>query len=101
MPHPRWKSRLAIALTTALTAAAAAVVASAPPATAAQTIGYPTFSGPAVPAAPVPYTTGNMMQAIYDAESGGTDFWLDRLLGRTGAGDPADADGAVLMTRGR
>ena len=31
-----------------------------------------------------------MMQAIYDAESGGTDFWMDRLLARPG-NDPADA----------
>ena len=39
------------------------------PARAAQTIGYPTFTGPAVPQPPVGYTTGNMMQAIYNAES--------------------------------
>ena len=37
------------------------------------------------------------MQAIYDAESGGTDFWMDRLLARPG-NDPA---GTWLMTRGR
>ena len=41
-----------------------------------------------------------MMQAIYDAESGGTDFWMDRLLARPGS-DPSDADGGILMTRGR
>ncbi|MDP9844828.1 hypothetical protein J2853_004039 [Streptosporangium lutulentum] len=69
-------------------------------ASAAQTIGYPSFSGPAVPAPPVGYTAGNMMQAIYNAESSGTDFWVDRLLGRPGS-DPADADGGILMTRGR
>ncbi|MGR6922318.1 galactose-binding domain-containing protein [[Actinomadura] parvosata] len=62
-----------------------------------QTIGYPTFSGPAVPAPPGTYTTGNYMQAMYDAESSGTDFWMDRLLARTG-NDPA---GTWLMTRGR
>ncbi|MFI5914851.1 discoidin domain-containing protein [Dactylosporangium sp. NPDC051541] len=102
MPHPRWKSRLALALTTVLTASTAAVVTSATPAAAAQTIGYPTFSNTsAIPAAPVGYTTGNMMQTIYNAESGGTDFWVDRMLGRSGGGDPADADGAILMTRGR
>jgi hypothetical protein len=38
-----------------------------------------------------------MMQAIYNAESAGTDFWMDRLLGRPG-NDPA---GTWLMTRGR
>ncbi|MFC7643155.1 hypothetical protein ACFQX6_21650 [Streptosporangium lutulentum] len=69
-------------------------------ASAAQTIGYPSFSGPAVPAPPVGYTACNMMQAIYNAESSGTDFWVDRLLGRPGS-DPADADGGILMTRGR
>lgn len=68
-------------------------------ASAAQTIGYPTFSGPSIPAPPVQYTTGNMMQTIYndDDAGGGTDFWVDRLLARTGS-DPA---GNWLMTRGR
>ncbi|WP_188190108.1 MGH1-like glycoside hydrolase domain-containing protein [Nonomuraea sp. SYSU D8015] len=75
----------------------AAMVVAGPPAQADQTIGYPTFGGPAVPAAPGTYTTGNMMQAIYDAESSGTDFWMDRLLARPG-NDPA---GTWLMTRGR
>ena len=69
----------------------------APPAHAAQTIGFPTFTGPAVPASPAPYTTGDMMRKIYDAESSGTDFWMDRLLARTG-NDPA---GPWLMSRGR
>ncbi|WP_083502062.1 discoidin domain-containing protein [Sphaerimonospora mesophila] len=69
-------------------------------ASAAQTIGYPTFTGPAVPAPPIGYRTGNMMQAIYDAESTGTDFWIDRLLGRSGS-DPSDVNGGILMTRGR
>ncbi|GAA3791421.1 hypothetical protein GCM10022226_08010 [Sphaerisporangium flaviroseum] len=69
-------------------------------ASADQTIGYPAFSGPAVPAPPVGYSTGNMMQAIYNAESSGTSFWIDRLLGRPGS-DPSDADGGILMTRGR
>ncbi|WP_123746711.1 discoidin domain-containing protein [Saccharothrix texasensis] len=66
-------------------------------ASAAQTIGYPTFNGPPVPAPPVGYSTGSTMRAIYDAESGGTDFWVDRLLARPGD-DPA---GPWLMTRGR
>ncbi|GAA1017913.1 hypothetical protein Aple_027050 [Acrocarpospora pleiomorpha] len=70
----------------------AGLIVAGPPASAAQTIGFPTFSGPAIPAAP-----GNSMQAIYDAESGGTDFWMDRLLARPG-NDPA---GTWLMTRGR
>ncbi|MEV1174284.1 discoidin domain-containing protein [Nonomuraea sp. NPDC049784] len=67
------------------------------PAQADQTIGYPTFNGPAVPAPPGSYTPGNTMQAIYNAESSGTDFWMDRLLARSGD-DPA---GTWLMSRGR
>ncbi|SNY63925.1 discoidin domain-containing protein [Paractinoplanes atraurantiacus] len=68
------------------------------PAQAAQTIGYPTFSGASsIPAPPVGYSTGDTMRAIYDAEASGTDFWMDRLLARTG-NDPA---GTWLMTRGR
>ncbi|GKQ37841.1 discoidin domain-containing protein [Streptomyces sp. A012304] len=67
------------------------------PAAAAQTIGFPTFSGPAVPAPPVAHTPHDMMRAIYDAESSGTDFWMDRLLARPG-NDPA---GPWLMSRGR
>jgi hypothetical protein len=70
------------------------------PASAAQTIGVPTFGGPAVPQQPVGYNTGSMMQTIYNAESGGTDFWIDRLLARAGS-DPSDPDGGILMTRGR
>ncbi|MEV0197692.1 discoidin domain-containing protein [Nonomuraea sp. NPDC050691] len=75
----------------------AGMVVAGAPADAAQTIGYPTFGGPAITAAPGSYTTGNMMQAIYDAESSGTDFWMDRLLARPG-NDPA---GTWLMSRGR
>jgi hypothetical protein len=90
--------RRPLALVTAtVLAAGAALSAATPPAFAAQTIGYPTFSGPAVPAPPVGYSTGSTMQAIYDAESSGTDFWMDRLLARPG-NDPA---GTWLMTRGR
>ncbi|XVV15352.1 discoidin domain-containing protein [Actinoplanes sp. CA-131856] len=70
----------------------------ATPAQAAQTIGYPTFGGTAsIPAPPVGYSTGDTMRAIYDAEASGTDFWMDRLLARTG-NDPA---GTWLMSRGR
>ena len=74
---------LTLALATVLTASVMLIPDS--PASAAQTIGFPTFSGPAIPQPPVGYTTGNMMQAIYNAESGGTDFWMDRLLGPPGA----------------
>jgi hypothetical protein len=69
----------------------------ASPVAADQTIGFPTFSGPAVPAPPVAYAPGDMMRRIYDAESSGTDFWMDRLLARSG-NDPA---GPWLMSRGR
>ena len=95
MPYPAFRSRLAFALTTVLAVALSTVPAL--PAQAAQTIGFPTFNGPSVPAAPVGFSTGNTMQAIFDAESGGTDYWMDRLLARPG-NDPA---GTWLMTRGR
>ncbi|MFG1967874.1 hypothetical protein ACGFJC_01040 [Nonomuraea fuscirosea] len=75
----------------------AALVVAGAPAHADQTIGYPSFGGPAVPAPPGAYTTGDMMRAVYDAESSGTDFWMDRLLARPG-NDPA---GTWLMSRGR
>jgi len=93
MPHPR----LAFALTTVLIGPIAAVALTPTAASAAQTIGYPTFSGSAIPAPPVAMTTGSTMQAMYDAEKGGTDFWMDRLLARSG-NDPA---GTWLMSRGR
>ena len=94
--QPRSKRRLLLSTIVTVMAAGALLVPNTP-ATAAQTIGFPTFSGPAVPQPPVGFTTGNMMQAIYNAESGGTDFWMDRLLARPGS-DPA---GTWLMTRGR
>ncbi|MEV0310611.1 galactose-binding domain-containing protein [Nonomuraea fuscirosea] len=75
----------------------AALIVAGAPAHADQTIGYPSFGGPAVPAPPGAYTTGDMMRAIYEAESSGTDFWMDRLLARPG-NDPA---GTWLMSRGR
>ncbi|MFD8377200.1 discoidin domain-containing protein [Streptomyces sp. NPDC059679] len=84
-------------LLVALALIIASVCSATTPAAADQTIGFPTFSGPAVPAPPVAYTTGDMMRSIYDAESSGTDFWMDRLLARTG-NDPA---GSWLMSRGR
>ncbi|GAB4005222.1 hypothetical protein GCM10029992_52490 [Glycomyces albus] len=68
------------------------------PGLAQQTIGYPVFGGgDAVPPEPVEYAVDGMMQSMFEAESGGTDFWMDRLLAREGA-DPA---GDWLMSRGR
>lgn len=67
-------------------------------ASAQQTIGYPVFGGgDAVPSEPVAYVVDGMMESMFEAESGGTDFWIDRLLAREGA-DPA---GDWLMSRGR
>jgi hypothetical protein len=86
---------LALPLVPAL--AVSLLTTAAPPAGADQTIGYPTFTGPALPAEPVGYTPGDMMRRIYEREASGTDFWMDRLLARPGA-DPA---GNWLMTRGR
>jgi hypothetical protein len=74
----------------------AALLTAVTPAGAAQTIGFPAFTGAPPAAEPVPYSN-RMMRAMYDAEAGGTDFWMDRLLARRG-NDPA---GSWLMTRGR
>src|SRR3954470_17093391 len=93
--------RKAVGAVTVTVMASAVAVAVADPARAAQTIGYPAFTGAAIPQPPVGYTTGSMMQSIYDAEKSGTDFWVDRLLSRSGGNDPSDADGGILMTRGR
>ena len=91
------RSRLA-GVTSAVLVAGLATALNATPAAAAQTIGYPDVLRLArSPRRRSAITTGNTMQAIYDAESGGTDFWMDRLLARTG-NDPA---GTWLMSRGR
>src|ERR1700754_586190 len=91
------RPRVAAGLVAVLTGGLLSVIA-ATPAHAAQTIGFPTFNNTgSIPQPPVGYNTGSTMQAIYDAESSGTDFWMDRLLGRSG-NDPA---GTWLMTRGR
>ncbi|THV22864.1 Ig-like domain-containing protein [Glycomyces paridis] len=87
--------------TAAVAALTAGLLVTGAPGTAAaqQTIGYPEFTGgDAVPDEPAPYTTHGMMPAMFDAESDGTDYWMDRLLAREGA-DPAGDQ--WLMTRGR
>src|SRR6476469_849974 len=82
----KWRS-IALASSTVLVASALMTVTT--PASAAQTIGYPTFTNASsIPQPSVGYSTGNMLQSIYDAESGGTDFWSDRLLSRSGT-DPS------------
>ncbi|WP_433003555.1 discoidin domain-containing protein [Kribbella sp. CA-294648] len=104
MRHSTGRLRCAVALglsavlvTGAAVSGTAAAKTSADLQAAAEHIGYPSFGGPAIPQPPVGYSTGNMMRSIYDAESSGTDFWMDRLLARPG-NDPA---GTWLMTRGR
>ncbi len=92
-------STRALATAASLALAAGLIVGAAPPAAAQQTIGYPEFTGgDAVPDEPVPYTVDGMMPAMFEAEAGGNDFWMDRLLAREGA-DPAGDE--WLMTRGR
>ena len=93
----RWRIAAATALASALTAATLVSFTGPAPRRPSAT---PRSAGRPSPQPPVGYSTGNMMQAIYNAESGGTDFWIDRLLARPG-NDPSDADGGILMTRGR
>ncbi|MFC4554512.1 Ig-like domain-containing protein [Georgenia faecalis] len=65
-------------------------------------IGDPTYTGVAEAAAALdhgaPFTAGNMHQSIFerDLAAGGTDYYLDRVLGTTGT-----AGNNVLQTRGR
>jgi hypothetical protein len=73
---------------------------------------YPTFSGDAdpVPAEGTGYHARNQLQAIFDADvaagagsSTGKDFWIDRMLARTG-NQPGGANGDAnqyLFSRGR
>ena len=85
--------------TVIVAAGCAAAVGAAPAAADNDGIGYPEFAGAPdpVPAEPVRHRTRGMMRAIHQAERGGTDFRMDRLLARRGA-DPA---GDWLLTRGR
>ncbi|WP_370582542.1 Ig-like domain-containing protein [Plantibacter sp. VKM Ac-2885] len=92
---------LAVIGTTFLTAPAQAANAD---------IGYPTFSGSdtPVPATGTGYTAGNQLQAIFDADVaagagalGGPDFWMDRMLQRTGTTGSFGDDNQWLFSRGR
>lgn len=63
--------------------------------------GTPVYTGSEapVPAEPVPYDpTESMLKEIYNADlaNGGTSYWMDRILGRSGS-----SGGADLFTRGR
>lgn len=73
-------------------------------------IGYPTFSGSPepVPATGVPYEVHNELQAIFDADVAagagtavGNDFWMDRMLTRTGTAGSFGDDNQWLFSRGR
>lgn len=98
MRRTRGGGALALAVSTTLLTTLT-LVAPASPAAAAQTIGFPSFGGPAdpVPAESAGFTPHGRLAAMFQAEQDGTDFWMDRLLARTGP-DPA---GNWLMTRGR
>lgn len=107
---PRRRTR-ALAAVIGATSIIAGCVVVAPAAHAANAdIGYPTFSGSAepVPATGVPYTPGNQLQAIFDADvvsGAGTgvekDFWMDRMLARTGTAGSFDDNNQWLFSRGR
>ncbi len=75
-----------------------------PLASAANNPGFPVFKNPVtvVPQEPADFAPGqSMMQAMYDKEKGGTDFWMDRLLARPGNDPAREPRGVDLMTRGR
>jgi hypothetical protein len=83
----------------------------ATPAQAANSdIGYPVFSGSQepVPATGVPYAVRNELQAIFEADvaagagaSVEKDFWIDRMLQRTGTAGSFGDENQWLFTRGR
>lgn len=98
---------LTIGLTLAL---AASLVPAATWAAPNAEVGYPVFRGSPepVPDPGVPYTTGSMMQAVFDrdvAAGAGTDtdhdFWMDRMLVRTGTAGTFGDENQWLFTRGR
>lgn len=100
----------AVAATIGATAVVATIVVAAPAQAANTDIGYPTFSGSPqpVPATGVAYTPGNQLQKIFDADvaaGAGTsvdnDFWMDRMLARTGDAGSFGDNNQWLFTRGR
>jgi len=99
-----------------LVLAIASFVLSSPHATAAQIdqVGFPTFKGDPnpVPAVPSAFTPANQLRTIFDtdvAHGAGTDtghdFWIDKMLTRTGTAgdsDPGNSDNnEYLFSRGR
>ncbi|MEV5028295.1 Ig-like domain-containing protein [Paenibacillus sp. LPE1-1-1.1] len=99
------RSTKRIKRTVSLVLGLALVFGSIPPlASAANNPGMPVFksSGAVIPQEPAAYSPEqSMMQAIYDMEKNGTDFWIDRLLARPGNDPAREARGVDLMTRGR
>ncbi|WP_221583631.1 Ig-like domain-containing protein [Microbacterium sp. G2-8] len=105
---PRRRTRLLAALGSFCVLAP---LATALPAHAANSdIGYPEFSGSdaPVPDAGVGYTVGNQLQEIFDADvaaGAGTsvekDFWIDRMLARTGTAGSFGDENQWLFSRGR
>ena len=110
-PHRTSRRTCRAAIGTIASAAVVATLVVAAPAQAANTdIGYPTFSGSPtpVPATGVTYTPGNQLQKIFDADvaaGAGTsvdkDFWMDRMLARTGDAGSFGDNNQWLFTRGR
>lgn len=110
-PHRSSRRTCRAAIGTIASAAIVATLVAAAPAQAANTdIGYPTFSGSPtpVPATGVTYTPGNQLQKIFDADvaaGAGTsvdkDFWMDRMLARTGDAGSFGDNNQWLFTRGR
>lgn len=88
----------------------AGTFAAAPAMAANDDIGYPAFTGSPdpVPDTRVAYTVGNQMQAIFDADVAagagagvGEDFWMDRMLARTGTAGSFGDENQWLFSRGR
>lgn len=115
MPAGQHRGRRAVAGTVALTVATTGLAALVMPQSAAAAnadIGLPVFSGSAnpVPDTGTAFSAGGELQAIFDADvaaGAGTDtdhdFWVDKMLARTGnqpGGSNGDAN-QYLFSRGR
>ncbi|WP_232531910.1 Ig-like domain-containing protein [Microbacterium halophytorum] len=104
------RRRLSAVAAIGTTCMLAPLLAAAPAGAANADIGYPEFTGSdaPIPATEAVYTPGNQLQAIYEADlakGAGTspdkDFWVDRMLARTGTAGSFGDENQWLFSRGR
>ncbi|MDR6672023.1 hypothetical protein J2Y70_000611 [Xanthomonas translucens] len=110
-----WRRRAAVALTAALFCAAVATVAAAASdgeglQDSNAALGYPRFKGDAQPLPDngVAFAPGGHLRRVFAADlaagagsAPGKDFWIDRMLARSGTGGGFDDSNNWLFSRGR